>query len=82
MFINTYNLKTLNDLEVFIKENNHLPNIPSASEVEANGIKVGKMNALLLEKIEELTLYMIQLNKKLEKLEKENTELKSLIINE
>lgn len=55
-----YKLMTLADLKAFISENKHLPEIPTTKEVEENGISVGEMNAKLLQKIEELTLYTIQ----------------------
>lgn len=61
-----YSLLTLYDLESFINENHHLPEIPSAVEVEENGISMADMDARLLKKIEELTLYVIQLNKRIE----------------
>ncbi|MCR9250199.1 MAG: hypothetical protein NXI20_07220 [bacterium] len=64
VFTPSYDLKSLDQVETFISENGHLPNIPSAQEVEENkGIELGEMNAKLLEKIEELTLYMIELKK-------------------
>ncbi|MEL7146161.1 MAG: hypothetical protein AAFO69_07320 [Bacteroidota bacterium] len=59
VFTDTYELKSLSSVADFISENGHLPNIPSAAEVEENGIALGEMNARLLEKIEELTLYAI-----------------------
>jgi len=71
VFETTYNLVSLGDLEKFINKNKHLPNIPSAKEVEKDGINVGEMNAKLLQKIEELTLYVIDLHKENEKLKKE-----------
>ncbi|MCG8410279.1 MAG: hypothetical protein MI739_03235, partial [Bacteroidales bacterium] len=49
------------DLDAFIKENKHLPEIPTTKEVSENGVSVGEMNAKLLQKIEELTLYVIEL---------------------
>jgi len=64
VFANEYKLPSLKDTEKHIKENNHLPGIPSAAEVKTNGIDVGEMNAKLLKKIEELTLYVIDLSKK------------------
>lgn len=64
-----YELRSLSELESFINKNSHLPNIPSAKEVEANGQDVGGMQLKLLEKIEELTLYMIDQNKKVHNLE-------------
>jgi hypothetical protein len=71
VFNNGYQLENLYSLESYIRQNNHLPNIPSAQEVKDNGIELGNMNGKLLEKIEELTLYIIELNKKIDKLEKE-----------
>ena len=59
----------LNELEEFINEKQHLPNVPSAAEVEENGVNVGEMNAILLQKVEELTLYIIQIEKRLSDLE-------------
>lgn len=58
-------------LEKFVKENNHLPEVPSAEEFKKNGYSVGEMDNLLLKKVEELTPYIIGLNKKIEVLEKE-----------
>jgi hypothetical protein len=76
VFSNTYKRMNLVDLKAYIKANSHLPNIPSAEEVKENGIYLGDMNAKLLEKIEELTMYVIelkeendQINKRLQKLE-------------
>lgn len=68
VFEKSYNLPTLEEVEKYIAENGHLKDIPSASEVEQNGIEVGEMNKLLLQKIEELTLYVIQLNKEISEL--------------
>ena len=72
VFKEGYDLPTLSAVEQHIQEKGHLINIPSAKEVEENGIQLGEMNKLLLEKIEELTLYLIQLkneNKKIHELE-------------
>jgi hypothetical protein len=77
VFEKDYNLMSLTDLEAFIKKNNHLPNIPSAKEVEEKeGIELGAMNAKLLEKIEELTLHLIEMNKEMQSLRKENQAIK------
>ncbi|REC50370.1 hypothetical protein [Chryseobacterium pennipullorum] len=65
VFDKNYNLKTLEEVETHIKEKGHLPNIPSTAEVLKDGINLGEMNAKLLEKIEELTLYSIEQNKRL-----------------
>ena len=62
---------SLKDTEHFIKQNGHLPNIPSAAEVEKEGIQLGEMNALLLQKVEELTLYIIELQNQIDKLNKD-----------
>lgn len=83
VFREGYDLPSLEQVKRHIKEKGHLINIPSASEVKAHGIELGEMNKLLLEKIEELTLYTIQQEEKLEKmelLEREVSELKRMII--
>lgn len=67
-----YNLMPLNELDNYIQENKHLPEIPTTEEVEENGISVGEMNAKLLQKIEELTLYAIQQQEVIELLKIEN----------
>jgi hypothetical protein len=64
-------LPTLEEVEQHIKDNGHLKDIPSAKEVEQNGIEVGEMNKLLLQKVEELTLYMIEMNKEINSLKAE-----------
>ncbi|RYE22097.1 MAG: hypothetical protein EOP51_14040 [Sphingobacteriales bacterium] len=63
VFNDNYDLLPLEELEKSIQKNKHLPNIPAASEVEKNGFDLGDMNKRLLEKVEELTLYMIELKK-------------------
>lgn len=63
VFDSDYELMPLNEVENFIKLHKHLPRIPSAVEVEKNGVDVAEMNVLLMEKIEELTLYLIQVKK-------------------
>lgn len=68
VFHENYNLKPLHELKAFIETNHHLPNIPKAAEVEKEGIEVGEMNRKLLEKIEELTLYVIQLQEQIDQL--------------
>lgn len=55
-----YKLPTLLEIENYIEKNHHLPNFPSAAEMEQNGMNVAETNKLLLQKIEELTLLMIQ----------------------
>ncbi|GAL84617.1 hypothetical protein MYP_1845 [Sporocytophaga myxococcoides] len=71
VFEPTYKLKPLEEVEQFIKENKHLPEVPSAKKVEADGIDVAEMDAILLKKIEELTLYMIELKKENAEMKKE-----------
>lgn len=70
VFENGYNLKSLIEVESFIKVNKHLPEIPSAKEVEANGVDLGEINMLLLKKVEELTLYIINQQKEIDALKK------------
>jgi hypothetical protein len=74
VFDNDYNLPTLAEVEKYIRKHKHLPDIPSAQEVEKDGLNLGDNQALLLKKIEELTLYLIEQNKKLEEQMKENQE--------
>jgi hypothetical protein len=66
VFSDNYSLPSLQSLEQFIAVNKHLPEIPAEQEVLAEGQDVGEMNRLLLKKVEELTLYIIQLNKKVD----------------
>lgn len=71
-----YELKSLAEVEAYIQANSHLPSIPSAKEVEANGQDVGDIQLKLLEKIEELTLYAIDSDKTQKTLAGQNKELK------
>ncbi len=73
VFKKEYNLPTLEEVEKHIAEKGHLENIPSEKEVLENGINLGEMNAKLLQKIEEMTLYMIEMKK-------ENIEMKNRLI--
>ncbi len=68
VFAKDYQLKPLEEVEAYINENKHLPDVPSAEEVVKSGIDVAQMDALLLQKIEELTLYVIQLKAELKAL--------------
>ena len=63
VFEKNYNLLSLQEVENYINLNKHLPQIPAAKEFEANGVNLGEMNMLLLKKVEELTLYMIEMKK-------------------
>ena len=64
-----YIMPTLAEIEKFTKENNHLPNVPSAQEIKDKGLQLGEMSNAMLQKIEELTLYIIEQNKRIEILE-------------
>lgn len=76
VFNSDYKLMPLTDLEKYIVENKHLPDVPTTKEVLANGIDLGKTNGILLKKVEELTLYLIELKKDLEQTKRELAELK------
>jgi len=76
VFAKDYKLKPLNEVEAFIKKNNHLPEIPSAKEMEKKGVDVGANQAMLLQKVEELTLYLIEQNKKIAALEQQVQQMK------
>ena len=78
VFYDDYQLPTLKEVEAHIQEKGHLKDIPSAEEVAKEGFYLGAMDAKLLQKIEELTLYTIEQEKKIQKLEKENTQLKTI----
>ncbi|GHE56676.1 hypothetical protein [Roseivirga thermotolerans] len=94
VFSSDYKLRPLKELEQFVQQNQHLPEVPSAQEIEANGQDLGDIQAVLLKKIEELTLYTIEQEKRLEtsdarfqsldskyqKLESENAELKTMLL--
>lgn len=77
VFEKNYRLRPLSEVEAFITANKHLPEIPPAADVEANGIKVGEVNSKLLLKVEELTLYMIEADKQIKALQAENAKIKS-----
>ena len=78
VFNENYKLMPIDELEKFLNKNNHLPNVPNESEVKKNGIKVKKMNKILLEKIEELTLYTINQQKMIEQLKDRILELENV----
>lgn len=80
VFANDYKLMPLNELEASINKNKHLPNIPSAEMIEKEGISLGQMNRRLMEKVEELTLYIIELNKKNDVLAKKVQQLESTAV--
>ena len=76
VFASNYQLAPLDSVETFIQKNSHLPNVPSAQEVSEKGINLGNMDAVLLQKIEELTLYNIQMHKQMEAMKAEIATLK------
>lgn len=76
VFQKDYPLLSLKEVEDFIEKNKHLPSVPSENEVARNGIELGSINSKLLQKVEELTLYVIQMNKELKQLKTENKKLK------
>ncbi len=78
VFEDDYTLPTLEQVEDHINKNGHLINIPSASEVAANGVALGEINTKLLEKIEELTLYTIAQEKKIQSLQQNDKKLQTL----
>jgi hypothetical protein len=82
VFEDDYKLMPLHEVEAFIKTNRHLPEIPSAGEVEENGVSLGEISASLLQKIEELTLYVIDLKKENEQqqqlIEEQGKQIKKL----
>lgn len=78
VFAKDYKLMSLKDTEKYIADNGHLPNMPSAAEVEADGVELGNIVKLQQEKIEELTLHLIEQDKHIELLKTQNKEIESL----
>ena len=76
VFEDDYALMPLEEVERYIDEHGHLPEIPTAAEIQANGAKLGEMQAKLLQKIEELTLYLIEQQQQIAELEKSNALLR------
>ncbi|HQP90050.1 MAG TPA: hypothetical protein PLK51_03605 [Bacteroidales bacterium] len=72
----SYNLMPLKELEQYILKNKHLPDVPNQDEISKNGIDVYEMNAVLLKKLEELTLYVIEQQKQIVELENEIKNIK------
>lgn len=75
VFADDYDLPRLTEVEAFVREHRHLPNVPSAQDVARDGINVGAMQATLLQKVEELTLYVVQLNRELDEVRAEKRAL-------
>jgi hypothetical protein len=81
VFHPNYTLMPLSDLSGFIKSNRHLPNMPTAAEIEQKGMNVGEVTTTLVEKVEELTLYILQQQERLDQQQKEIDSLKRLMPN-
>jgi hypothetical protein len=79
VFEKDYNLLSLSELESYIKANKHLPEVPSAKEMEANGMNLKEMNLILLKKVEELTLHLIELKKENLSLKKNDEVMEKMI---
>lgn len=77
VFESDYELRSLEELEAFIAENGHLPNVPSADDMKQNGVSMTNMTGRLLEKIEELTLYTLQQQKVIDELRAAVEELRA-----
>lgn len=79
VFEDDYNLMSLDEVEAFINENKHLPNIPSQGDVSKEGLSLGEMQRLHMEKIEELTLHLIEKEKQIESQDERIAKLESLL---
>ena len=75
VFEEDYDLRTIEEVAEYVQENKHLPEVPSAQEMGKEGQDLGSMNLLLLKKVEELTLYLIEQQKELEQLRRDNLTL-------
>jgi len=80
VFAEGYKLKSLEETEAFIKANKHLPNIPAAAVIEKEGFALGDMQKRMMEKIEELTLHLIEANKNIQNQQKEMDALKKQMV--
>lgn len=80
VFAENYELMPLEELKEYISVNNHLPNVPAAREMEETGINVAQSNVMLMEKVEELTLYMLQMKEQLDAQKKLLDQQQELII--
>lgn len=69
VFAQDYDLMEISDLRNYVRQNRHLPGVPSAAEVEENGVELGATTEILLQKIEEMTLYILQLEERVQQLE-------------
>jgi len=78
VFEDGYQLMPLEEVEAFVKDQKHLPNVPSEQELKKSGMDVQEMNAVLMQKVEELTLYLIEQNKELETMKQRIEELETV----
>ncbi len=74
---NNYKLRSLKEVESFIKQHHHLPDVPSAKEIAKNGLSLKEMNLLLLQKIEELTIYTLEQQKEIDALKEKLNSLEN-----
>jgi len=81
VFNKDYDLKPLKEVETYIDQNHHLPEIPTEKEVAANGLNLGEMNKLLLKKVEELTLYLIEKDEEIKKFQVKMDDQNEHIVN-
>ncbi len=77
VFEKDYRLPSLDEVAKYIDEHKHLPDVPSAKEMEENGVELGEMNMIMLRKIEELTLYLMDQDARIKRLEEENARLRN-----
>jgi len=77
VFDNKYTLPKLSEVKSYIDKNHHLPEIPSAEQMEKDGLRVGEINTKLLQKVEELTLYAIEQQKQIDQLKEKNAQFQS-----
>jgi hypothetical protein len=77
VFEKDYKILSLEQVANYILKNNRLPGVPSATQIKTEGLSLGKMQTILMQKVEELTLYTITQNTQIKDLEKENQQLKS-----
>jgi hypothetical protein len=76
VFDPSYKLRSLEETEKYVKENHHLPEVPSAAEIAKEGMSLNGMSKILLKKVEELTLHLIEMKKEVIEIKKENEELR------
>lgn len=81
VFEKSYSLPSLEEVKSYIDQNKHLPEVPSSAEMEKNGVQLGEMNMILLKKVEELTLYLIEQKKEIAELKSQMKTIKNRIEN-